>query len=140
MEEYSISCNSFYKKSIPTIGTINFLQRISSLSIKPNLYILSGGEKKEIINFLKGNNIECFFKDLLCSEEEKSNHLKNKVLNKNDIFFGDSFTDYKAAKQNNIKFVYVYGFKSEKSCINKSDAKNITLAIKNFSDLLIQTI
>ena len=138
MLDYEKLCNEFYDLSVPTKGALNFIEKIYKFSEKTNLYILSGGEKKEIERFLCRNNMLHFFKDILSSEDSKTNHLKKKSSSKDDIFFGDSFSDFKAAKNTLIQFIYVYGYKSDKSCISKSDKKNINHQIKNFSELKIE--
>tara|TARA_Y100001968_G_scaffold331858_1_gene387998 strand:+ start:636 stop:1292 length:657 start_codon:yes stop_codon:yes gene_type:complete len=116
MTKYSILCNSFYMNTKPTNGSISLLKDLRLNFPSLHLYILSGGEKDEIKNFIFYNNMENLFNDFLCSEKSKSKHLYEKMNSEMDIFLGDSITDLNVATKHKIKFILVQKFKSELSC------------------------
>ena len=136
MEYYSILCDDFFFKATPTIGLVKFLNYIKSKNdIK--MYILSGGDKKEIVNFLNKNYLASFFEDILASEKSKSDHLKNKYVSQNDIFIGDSKNDLKASLESEINFILLEGYKSLKSFPSeKLINENVFMRTKNFTTLM----
>ena len=112
MEYYSILCNDFFSKASPTCGLLEFLEYIT-ISSDIKIYILSGGDKKEITNFLYKNNLFSFFEDILASEETKTDHLKKKCVSQNDIFIGGSSNDLKASLEIGINFILLEDYKSK---------------------------
>ena len=140
MDDYSLLCYEFYEVANPTKGSYEFIQNLSKLTQKINLFILSGGEKGEIKRFIKRNNMNHFFKGILSSEDNKINHIKKTKPSEDDIFFGDTFSDLNASRKSRINFVYVYGFKSKKSCLNDDDERSVNLIIKDFTELKISKI
>ena len=46
LKKYSCLCENFFKKEIPTIGLIEFLDYIETNFKNINIFILSGGKKK----------------------------------------------------------------------------------------------
>ena len=48
--------------------------------------------------FLKKHHLINYFEEILASEKNKIDHLKNKQITKNDIFIGDSKNDLKTSK------------------------------------------
>ena len=47
LKKYSCLCENFFKKEIPTIGLIEFLDYIETNFKNINIFILSGGKKKK---------------------------------------------------------------------------------------------
>lgn len=138
-ELYSKKCSEFLINAQTTIGVRNFLDFIKSKHKQIKIHILSGGEKKEIIFFLKKLNLLLFFEDILASEKNKLDHLLEKEVSENDIFIGDSINDLKASINSRIKFILFEEYKSLKSF--PSDElihKNVFLKTKNFESLMRQ--
>ena len=105
LEKYEKACKSFFQKAEPTIGFKEFIKYIKINFKKIRIYILSGGEKQEILYFLEQNNIFYYFEDILSSSKTKQDHLKNFKVTKNDIFIGDSISDLKASIEIEISFI-----------------------------------
>ena len=115
-------------KKIP--GVVTFLNKIKNKN--KEIHILSGGNKDEIIKILDKNKMLKYFNQILTSPSDKQSNLDKLDLDKNIIFFGDSYHDYNLALKNNIDFVFVYGFTIQydwKNLINKNKCLSI---IKNF--------
>ena len=75
-------------KSKKFINLEKFLKFLKTKNKDIKIYILSGGEKKEIELFLKKNSLISYFDEILASEKSKIEHLLKKEVSKNDIFIG----------------------------------------------------
>ena len=134
---YSKECNSFFSTANPTNGLKEFLKYINVNHKKIKKYILSGGEKGEIEYFLKKNSLFDFFDEILASDKSKVNHLKEKQVERDDIFIGDSKNDLQASIKSGIKFILFEGYKSLKSFPqDELIKKNIIYKTKNFESLI----
>ena len=134
---YGKECNKFFSKALPVKGLREFLEDIRVKYKNINLYILSGGEKEEIILFLRKNLIFDYFEDVLASEKSKLDHLKDKDVSENDIFIGDSKNDLKTALQIDLKFILFAKYKSFESFPSKESIKdNVLLETENFKSIL----
>ena len=131
MDKYSDYCKKYLLKASLTIGSKEFISKISESHPKIKLYILSGAEKDEIWNFLKRMNILNKFTDLLCSEKSKFDHLKSFQLSENDIFIGDSINDLKVSRLFALKFILVSDFNSFCSAPKQDDISDKIVQIKN---------
>ena len=118
-------------------GLREFLENIRVNYKNINLYILSGGEKEEIILFLKKNQIFDYFEDVLASEKSKLDHLRDKNVSENDIFVGDSKNDLKTALQLDLKFILFVKYKSFESFPSEDSIKdNALFETENFKSIL----
>ena len=77
MKIYSVQCDNFFSTATPTEGLRSFIQYVQLQNKNIKIYILSGGEKNEINLFLKKNKLLQFFEEILSSEQNKLDHLKN---------------------------------------------------------------
>ena len=137
MNLYSEECNQFFLKAVPTLGLKSFLKFLKENNNSVKIYILSGGEKEEIVSFLKKNSLDSYFDDILASNKSKIIHLKEKRVTKNDIFIGDSQNDLKASIETGIKFILITQFKSLKSFPSNSLINdNYLLITENFKTLV----
>ena len=137
MKLYSQECIQFFLKAEPTLGLKSFLKFLKENNNSVKIYILSGGEKDEIVSFLKNNSLDKYFEDILASDKSKIIHLKEKRVTKNDIFIGDSQNDLKASIETGIKFILITQFKSLKSFPSKSLINdNYLLTTENFKTLV----
>ena len=137
MKLYSKECENFFSTATPTKGLVNFLEYIQSQNKHIKIYILSGGEKNEINLFLNKNNLRQFFDEILSSEKNKIDHIKNKKVSENDIFIGDSKNDLKTSLQSGIGFILFEGYKSLESFPSKNILNNNNLIkTENFLTLL----
>lgn len=135
MQQYGNLCNSFYLEANPTNGSIELLKNIRKELPFIKTYILSGGEKNEINRFISINKMGSLLNECLCSENSKSIHLKKKGVSKEDIFFGDSVSDLKVAKEYKLRFILINGFTSINSEPNLLERKYAELIIKDLSKI-----
>jgi len=90
-------------KMIPSEYLIKFLKKKHNLV---NIYISTGTPQKKIIKILKQKKIFKYFRKVYGSPRPKISHIKEiKKNNKKNVFIGDSFEDFKAAKHSNIDFI-----------------------------------
>ena len=137
LKNYSCLCENFFNKEIPTTGLIEFLDYIKNNFKNINIFILSGGEKKEIESFLLKNNLLKYFADILSSEKSKQVHLEDIKATKNDIFIGDSLSDLKASLKTGIQFILLEDYKSNASFPSEKIINdNVLFRTNNFKTLL----
>ena len=92
-------------------GVEDFLKNSKSLS--KELYVNSGGDEKELKSLFTKRNLSKYFNEIYGSPDTKEKNLE-KILNSYKegtryLFFGDSKSDYLAAKVFNIDFVFISG-------------------------------
>ena len=137
MKIYSKECNHFFSIATPTMGLRNFLDFIKIKKSQIKIFILSGGEKNEIKIFLKNNHLLKFFDDVLGSEKNKYDHLKNKQASVNDIFIGDSKNDLQVSLRSGLNFILFEQYKSLRSFPSEELIKdNVYIRTKNFQTLI----
>ena len=114
-------------------GIINLLNKISKLNKK--IHILSGGNIDEILMILKNNKMLKYFDKILAGPDDKQHNLNKLNLTNNTIFFGDSYHDYEIALQNDLDFVFVYGFSIQEDWKESIDQNKCLSIVKNFYKL-----
>lgn len=77
---------------------------------KSNLFLVSATPQSEIEEILYCLKINHFFQEIIGSPTKKKDAIAKiihdkKLTKKTSLMIGDSFTDYEAAKANNIKFI-----------------------------------
>ncbi|MBN4080843.1 HAD hydrolase-like protein [Caldithrix abyssi] len=92
-------------------GAINFIHNL--FVNNKSLFIVSGSDEKELNEVFKKRNILYFFKNIYGSPIGKIENT-NKVIksinqSEKGIFFGDSYSDYDAAKKYKLDFIFVNG-------------------------------
>lgn len=97
---------------------------------KFNLFVSSGTPENDLKKICKEKKIEIYFKKIMGSPKNKSQHISDlkkrfKINKKNTIFFGDSTTDFDAAKKFNLAFIQVG---------NNMKNSKVKLKIKDFHD------
>ena len=93
-------------------------------------YVISGGEQSEVRSVLKEKKISNFFKDILGSPTTKKKHLKRLRLD-NALYFGDAWSDFDAANNFHIDFVYISGASEWKDGVEFC-TRNQIVSYKNF--------
>ena len=137
MRIYSKECHHFFLEASPTVGIINFLKFLKERNKSKKIYILSGGEKDEIILFFNIFSLSTYFEDILSSDKSKIEHLQEKHVSKNDIFIGDSQNDLKAALVTGIQFILFGKYKSLKSFPSQTLIEdNYLFKTDNFKSLM----
>lgn len=135
LSEYS----KILKKELRKVNLIKGVKDfIVSLEDK-DLYILSGGDKREITDILEEKKIKNYFKKVLAGPEKKDKNFLEINKKGKIIFFGDSAIDYQLAKENNLDFIFLYGATSMKNWENElefnSTSQRMALSFKDFIEL-----
>tara|TARA_Y100000590_G_scaffold458924_2_gene614709 strand:- start:36 stop:683 length:648 start_codon:yes stop_codon:yes gene_type:complete len=90
-------------------GVVSFFEKM--YSSEKYLYINSGSDEKELRNVFEERGISHFFSNIYGSPDTKEKNLE-KILKdlgreKRYLFFGDSNSDYSAAKAFNMDFAFI---------------------------------
>ena len=114
-------------------GVEDFLKYSKSLS--KELYVNSGGDEKELRNLFSERNISKYFNEIYGSPHTKEKNVERilKFYKKNTryLFFGDSKSDYLAAKSFDIDFVYISGVSEW-----QNPTGDFIFTTSNFTDLI----
>ena len=134
---YSKNFRKIIPKLKPTKCFIEFIEYFKNQRPNIKIYILSGGDKNEIKQFLEINKLSFYFDDILSSEKSKFEHLEFLKAKSDDIFIGDSNKDLEAAKAFNLNFILMEGYKSLESFPKELLLeKDEILRVLNFCSLL----
>ena len=134
---YSKNFREIIPKLKPTKCFIEFIEYFKNQRPNIKIYILSGGDKNEIKEFLEINKLSFYFDDILSSEKSKFEHLEFLKAKSDDIFIGDSNKDLEAAKAFNLNFILMEGYKSLESFPKELLLeKDKILRVLNFCSLL----
>ena len=134
---YSKNFRKIIPKLKPTKCFIEFIEYFKNQRPNIKIYILSGGDKNEIKEFLEINKLSFYFDDILSSEKSKFEHLEFLKAKSDDIFIGDSNKDLEAAKAFNLNFILMEGYKSLESFPKELLLeKDEILRVLNFCSLL----
>ena len=137
LNSYSAQCRLFFTEASSTKGFKKFLQYLRKEQKHIKIFILSGGEEKEIYLFLKKNHLLTYFEEILASTKSKVDHLIEKKVCENDIFIGDSKNDLHSSIKTGLKFILFEEFKSKESFPDDELIKNnVFLKTKDFSSFL----
>ena len=92
-------------------GVIEFLTIFNNLGIP--CVINSGGDQEELREIFSHRGFDHFFLKILGSPATKKENLnlllRSSILKTPSIFFGDALSDYLAAKEYNMDFVFISG-------------------------------
>lgn len=114
-------------------GLVPFLKKTTN----KRCIVLSGGNLKEITNFLKKHGLITFFEQILCGPSSKEENL-NQLGNYGSAFFiGDSSHDYEVARSFNLPFVFM--FAATQMTDWKSREFVNTIVTKDFETLMTQS-
>lgn len=112
LEMFSEQCRKLYMIAEVTPHVLDFLK-----SLDKSKYIASGSEQQELIEVLEVRGIGSFFKGVFGSPIAKkviiSNILKNEQST-NAVMFGDAISDWEAASENGIDFIFYSPFSNVK--------------------------
>ncbi|MEM4396787.1 MAG: HAD-IA family hydrolase [Candidatus Woesearchaeota archaeon] len=128
LEEYSKINENLISLRL-NAGLINFLEQVKD----KDLYILSGGDEREIKKYLIKKKIIKYFKSILAGPLSKTQNLKIISINYPALFIGDSKYDFEVAKYFKLDFIFMvdnnkyYGFLDNFSKV---------LITKNFNTLI----
>jgi hypothetical protein len=111
-------------------GFLDFLK----INNKSDFFILSGGDRTEIVNFLKKNNVFDIFEEILTGPKTKSQNLAKFNLTESDVFIGDAKHDFIVAKEYKLNFIFMTEFSQEPPPYSFIDQS--VILTKNFITLL----
>jgi HAD superfamily hydrolase (TIGR01549 family) len=125
------SYNSLNKNLIDAMlieGLVEFLNKNKHIPI----FILSGGDRLEIEDFLLCKSIRKYFTEILCGPKTKEENLELFDLKRPALYIGDSAHDYELAKKFYLEFIFLYGTSQE---VEWSDKKFPDASFfKNFNE------
>jgi HAD superfamily hydrolase (TIGR01549 family) len=129
LNNYSTICKEIYRFADITPGCESLMLELYSLNKK--LYVASGSDEQELNEVFLDRNLSKYFNGIYGSPKTKlectSIILKNHS-NKNAVFIGDSLSDMKAARENNLDFIYMSRFtvqSDEQDLLCKNGAKMV---------------
>lgn len=128
LKEYHILNSSINDLELAQ-GLLNYLDSNKS----KNIYILSGGDRREIETYLTKHKIFKYFKKILCGPLTKNENLKTVKITSRDVFIGDSSHDFNVSKENNINFIFMCQYTQEKKPYDFLNGK--ILIVNNFNNL-----
>jgi HAD superfamily hydrolase (TIGR01549 family) len=115
-------------------GVLEFIVELTKKN--KTLYVVSGSDQEELIKVFIKRGINYYFSEIYGSPDDKFANTDKVVqsigLNKDGVFFGDSKSDYKAAKKYGLDFLFINGSSEWQ------DGKNIIdkqFTFKDFSSL-----
>lgn len=118
-----------------TVGSMELLQELKSLN-KP-CFIVSGGAQTEVISVCERNKIDHYFKTILGSPKNKQENLTflkdSNELKGVGLFIGDSYTDFKSAKDFGMHFIFMSQFTEWADALQNE--KDFYLIVKNLAEL-----
>lgn len=107
IEEYSRRCVELYMHAEIVPGVIEFVENEAP---KRPIYIVSGSDQKELREAFYNRKLDHLFAGIFGSPIKKSEHIK-KIMMDNNLkqcrLYGDSSSDFNAARLNEIDFVFV---------------------------------
>ena len=109
------------------VGLKNFLVSFNNKKV-----ILSGGDKKEIENYLITKAIYKYFDKILCGPLTKIKNIELIKLQRPSLFIGDSKYDYEVAKYFELDFIFMLGNTQYQNFDN--ELRNVFIT-KNFKTL-----
>ena len=99
------------------------------------IYILSGGDEKEVVSFLEYSNLLSSFKKVMGGPKTKYENMNDLHLNGKTLYIGDSQIDYEEAKKYSFDFVYMYQYTQFREWREYFKHKGEVKIIKNFETL-----
>lgn len=126
--------NEILKKELKNLKfTKGFECFLNSLNLNP--YILSGGDKEEIITFLQEKNLFDKFKAIMGSPLTKYENIDNSDIKGKTLYIGDSKIDYEIAIHYNYDFIFMFGYTQFSDWLDFFKTKINIKLIKNFEEL-----
>lgn len=110
LQRYAQICQRGLLECALIPGITDVLEHIKPLGI--DCYVVSGGDQEEVRAVLTERKLEHFFAGIYGSPRSKIQHLgdlEKAGLRMPAIYFGDAESDFKAANQYGLEFVYISG-------------------------------
>lgn len=114
LSKFSAACIELYSSADFTPGCVEVLKALSSDYV---LYVASGGDQNELRSVFRQRKIDGFFESILGSPMTKSDCVKTIMDNVDAgakcIMVGDSASDWRAANEHGIDFVFMKTFSED---------------------------
>lgn len=103
LNNYSASCLDLYKQAKITSGFEQFIKQLDGKK-----YVASGSDEYELRKVFQMRGLSSYFEFIYGSPESKISNVEKILLNtnRNAVMIGDSYSDYDASIQSNIKFIF----------------------------------
>lgn len=134
LESYSSQCIELYLKAEMTPSIDSVLN-----SIEAPKYVASGSEQNELNFIFEKRGIKKYFSEILGSPRKKKDLVTDILTTSNNlpaVMIGDARSDFEAAKENNIDFIYYSPFSNVDSLMRELAKKNGFRVIESFDELL----
>jgi len=115
-------------------GVRSILILLKDLNI--DCFVVSGGEQNEVREVLKKLHLDHYFKKIYGSPTSKEEHLLT-IKPKKSLYFGDAKSDYIAAKNFNMDFVFISSVSDWEDGVEFCQSNNVEI-LKDFSDLYLK--
>ena len=117
-------------------GVIKLIGELFNLNKR--LFVVSGSDEKELIQVFRKRGIDYYFEKIYGSPANKEENTIKVVSNMKKpiigLFFGDSKSDFDAAKNYGIDFVFVKDYSEWENGLEITDHKN---TINSFEKILL---
>ena len=117
-------------------GALEFIEKLFKLNKR--MFVVSGSDENELIQVFIKRGIDHYFEKIYGSPANKSENTSKVVSNLKKpiigLFFGDSKSDYDAAKNFGIDFVFVKDYSEWENGLEIMDHKN---TINSFEKILL---
>ena len=122
-----------YKNSNLIPGVVSFIDKLKKNN--KDIFIMSGGDPKEIKSILKIRKIDHYFNHVYGGPLTKEENFKISNPKKPIIFFGDSKHDYLVSLIFNLDFIFVYGYTNQLNWNEFIDTNKCKDIIKDFDNI-----
>lgn len=133
LSEYTKDLSNQLKEIKFTKNFEVFLKKLEFYKLP--IYILSGGDEKEIQLFLQNKNIFNSFKKVMSGPLTKYENVDNLNFIGKTLYIGDSKIDYEVGEKYQFDFIFMYGYTQFKEWKSFFNDKDIFMSIKDFSAL-----
>ena len=116
LKDYSEIVSKNYKNVNLCEGVEEFLKKNTL-----DKYIVSGSDEDELKEIFKYRNLDKYFKQIYGSPKTKIDNISEILSNNLNLQFtmiGDAYSDYIAAKENGIKFIYYKKYSVDHKIVN----------------------
>ncbi len=133
LSQYNECLKSMFDQINLTNGILEFLELLKFY--KRDMYVLSGGDKKEVENLINKLISTNMFVSTMGGPKTKEENLESLFLNGKTLFIGDSKKDYEIAEQYGFDFIFIYGYTQFDKWKDFFKNKDILMSIRDFSVL-----
>jgi len=136
LRRFSLYCVKLYENADYTPFLIEFLEKYKD---SMQFYVVSGSDEIELNKVFENRGLKKYFKKILGSPKTKKDCVQliiNENRKKKIVMFGDSKSDFIAAKGNNINFIYMKKFSESKDEMTKLSKKLNFRLINTFKEII----